>query len=128
MNRDELSAIYRAYIECLNRQDWDNLGRYVGGNVCYNGEAVGLTGYRSMLERDFRAIPDLYFDVALLVSDPPHVASRLKFNCTPVGALFDIPVNGKRVQFEENVFYEFNGGRIQTVWSVIDKNAIADQV
>jgi predicted ester cyclase len=34
------------------------------------------------------------------------IASRLWFVCTPVGTLADLPVNGKRVQFSENVFYE----------------------
>nr|WP_300311591.1 ester cyclase [Halomonas sp.] len=129
MNSDELSARYRGYIECLNQQDWDNLGRYVSENVSHNGKTLGLSGYRAMLEGDFAAIPDLHFNVALLVSQPPHIASRLKFDCTPIGMLFGLPVNGKPVQFEENVFYEFDDdGRIKAVWSIIDKSAIAEQV
>ncbi|MBZ8134684.1 ester cyclase [Afifella sp. IM 167] len=128
MERDELVAAYRGYIACLNRQDWDELGRYVGEEVRYNGERVGLAGYRSMLEGDFRAIPDLRFHIELLVCDPPHVASRLAFDCTPVGVLFGVPVNGRRVRFEENVFYEFREGRIASVLSIIDKAAIAAQI
>ncbi len=42
--------------------------------------------------------------------------------------LFGLPVNVKRVSFDENVFYEFRDGRIETVWSVIDKAAIAAQL
>jgi predicted ester cyclase len=129
MNSDELSAIYRGYIDCLNQQDWDSLERYVSENVSHNGKTLGLSGYRAMLEGDFAAIPDLYFNVALLVSQPPHIASRLVFNCTPTGMLFGLPVNGKPVQFEENVFYEFDDdGKIQNVWSIIDKSAIAEQI
>ncbi|PAU74883.1 ester cyclase [Halomonas salipaludis] len=129
MHSDELPAIYLDYIACLNQQDWGNLGRYVSQNVSHNGNVIGLSGYRAMLEGDFEAIPDLYFNVALLISQPPHIASRLQFNCTPVGMLFGLPVNGKPVKFEENVFYEFNGdGKIQTVWSIIDKSAIAEQI
>lgn len=129
MNSDELSAIYRGYIDCLNQQDWDSLERYVSENVSHNGKTLELSGYRAMLEGDFAAIPDLYFNVALLVSQPPHIASRLVFNCTPIGMLFGLPVNGKPVQFEENVFYEFDDdGKIQNVWSIIDKGAIAEQI
>ncbi len=40
-----------------------------------------------MLEEDFRAIPDLHFDIQLLISEPPRVASRLRFDCTPKGLL-----------------------------------------
>ena len=77
-----------------------------------------------MLEGDFRAIPDLYFDIHLLISEPPRVASRLSFDCRPKGILFGLHVNGKRVSFTENVFYEFRDKRIEKVWSVIDKSAI----
>lgn len=128
MHRKDPAATYRAYIDCLNRQDWANLGQFVHDGVHYNGERVGLTGYRQMLEGDFRAIPDLRFDIRLLVCDPPHVASRLHFDCTPVGILFDLPVNGRRVRFDENVFYEFAEGKIARVWSIIDKAAIAIQL
>ncbi|MFN8114447.1 MAG: ester cyclase, partial [Solirubrobacterales bacterium] len=128
MGREELIATYRGYIACLNARDWGILGRYVDRDVHYNGEPVGLAGYQAMLEADFRAIPDLWFRIELLAADPPLVASRLSFDCTPAGALFDVPVNGKRVRFEENVFYRFDEGRIRTVWSIIDKAAIAAQV
>lgn len=33
MTRDDLSGAYRGYIDCLNRQDWDNLGRFVQADV-----------------------------------------------------------------------------------------------
>ena len=49
-----------------------------------------------------------HFDIHLLVSEPPRVASRLSFDCTPKGILFGLRVNGKRVSFTENVFYEFS--------------------
>jgi len=128
MTKAGLSQIYRDYIACLNKQDWPNLGRFVHEEVYYNGEGIGLAGYREMLEGDFRAIPDLYFDIHLLISEPPRVASRLRFNCTPKGTLFGLPINGKRVSFTENVFYEFRDGRIEQVWSVIDKAAIESQL
>lgn len=128
MGPDELSAIYRGYIDCLNGQDWDRLDRFVDDVVEYNGAPVGLAGYRGMLEGDFEAIPDLRFRIELLICDPPHIASRLHFDCTPRGMLFGLPVNGRRVKFAENVFYEFSAGRIRTVWSVIDKAAIAQQL
>lgn len=128
MTRAELVDIYRNYIACLNSQDWPRLDRFVHDEVHYNGARIGLSGYREMLEGDFRAIPDLHFAIELLVSEPPHIASRLKFDCTPKELLFGLPVNGKRVSFAENVFYEFRDMRIENVWSVIDKAAIASQL
>ena len=85
MAEPSLKDIYHAYIACLNRQDWPNLGQFVGEAVRHNGRRLGLSGYRAMLEQDFRDIPDLYFNIALLICDPPFVASRLRFECTPTG-------------------------------------------
>ena len=128
MTREEIIDAYRGYILCLNSQDWANLYQHVADDVVYNETAIGLDGYRDMLVEDFRAIPDLSFNIAFLVSDPPMIASRLTFDCTPAGQLFGLSVSGKRVRFEENVFYKYCEGKIRTVWSVIDKAGLAAQL
>lgn len=128
VGRSEIIESYHGYIECLNRQAWQDLHLFVADHVRYNGDRIGLDGYRDMLVADFRAIPDLSFNIAALVCDPPMIASRLAFNCTPVAELFGLAVNGKQVRFDENVFYAFQDGRIQNVWSVIDKSGIAAQI
>lgn len=128
MIKTELSDIYRAYIACLNTQDWPTLGHFVDRDAIHNGQRLGLPGYRAMLEKDFAEIPDLYFNIELMVSDPPFIASRLRFDCSPKATFLGLPVNGRRVAFSENVFYEFREGRIVQVWSVIDKAAIEAQL
>ena len=128
MTRDQILQAYSGYIDCLNRQDWTNLHRFVDRRAVHNGARIGLAGYRDMLIADFEAIPDLVFNVERLVCDPPLIAARLAFDCTPAGALFGLPVDGRRVRFAENVFYRFQDGRVAEVWSVIDKAAIAAQL
>ena len=124
----DLAALYRAYIDCLNAQDWPRLGDFVADNARHNGHAFGLAGYRAMLEQDFRSIPDLRFAIDLLVVEPPHIAARLAFACTPVGEFLGLPVNGRTVSFTENVFYRFEQGRIAEVFSIVDRQAIAAQL
>ena len=128
MTEAELATTYRDYIACLNAQDWPRLGLYVAHDAVHNGRAFGLQGYREMLESDFREIPDLRFVVDLVTCDPPNVAARLAFDCAPAGEFQGLPVNGKRIVFAENVFYEFRDGKIAQVWSVIDKAAIEAQL
>lgn len=128
MTKSDLSDRYRGYIACLNKQDWPNLGRFVHDEVTHNGRKLGLSGYLEMLVRDFDQIPDLYFDIQLLVADPPYVASRLSFDCAPRGMFLGLDVSGKRISFAENVFYEFQRGKIGQVWSIIDKTAIEAQL
>lgn len=128
MNADALAALYRDYIACLNRRDLDDLGAYVHDEVRHNGRQLGVGGYRLMLQKDFTDIPDLRFDIELLVCQPPFLASRLRFDCTPKANFLGLAVNGVKVSFSENVFYEFHDTRIIAVWSVIDKTAIEAQL
>ncbi|WP_448952846.1 ester cyclase [Labrys neptuniae] len=124
----DLAGLYRAYIDCLNRQDWADLERFVSDDASHNGRKFGLSGYRAMLENDFRQIPDLRFTIELLVVEAPHVASRLAFDCTPIGEFLGLPVHGKNIRFAENVIYRFHNARITEAWSVIDKAAIEAQL
>ncbi|MGH8782014.1 ester cyclase [Paraburkholderia sp.] len=128
MEEPDLPQIYRNYLACLNRQDWSTLGQFVHDDVKYNDKQIGLSGYREMLEKDFHEIPDLHFNIQLLVSEPPVLASRLRFDCTPRRTFLGLSVDGKKVSFTENVFYEFREGKIQQVWSIIDMAAIEAQL
>jgi predicted ester cyclase len=98
LTQPHLSAVYRDYIACLNTQDWAILGRFVHGDVRHNGRQLGLSGYRQMLENDFCQIPDLAFNVQLLISDPPYVSARLLFDCAPKGEFLGLrsTANGSR--------------------------------
>ncbi|NID05762.1 SnoaL-like domain-containing protein [Luteibacter jiangsuensis] len=128
MTQDDLATAYRDYIACLNVRDWDSLGRFVHRDVHHNGVLLGLSGYRHMLESDVEQIPDLVFDIRILIATPPRLAARLWFDVAPKADFLGLPVNGRRVGFAENVFYEFREGLIREVWSVVDKAAIEAQL
>jgi len=128
LTKADLSDVYRDYIACLNKQDWPKLGQFVHEEVIHNGKCIGILGYREMLEKDFYEIPDLHFDIQLLICDPPYIAIRLKFDCTPKGQFLGLDVNGTTVSFSENVIYEFRSEKIVRVWSVVDKAAIEIQL
>lgn len=99
MSAVDLEAIYHDYIRCLNQQDWHNLSRFVHDDVEHNGRALGVDGYRAMLEKDYVQIPDLRFDIELLVAQPPRIACRLRFNVTPKADFLGLPVNVLRECF-----------------------------
>ena len=128
MSKHTLADIYRDYIACLNAQDWPRLVKFVDDDVRHNGRRLGLSGYREMLERDYEDVPDLKFNIDLMVCDPPHIAARLAFDVAPKGNFLGLDINGRRVVFTENVFYAFRDGKIVEVWSVLDKVAIERQL
>ena len=69
MQQANTKDFYLAYIACLNAQDWSRLGDFVEADVRHNNRQLGVAGYRAMLENDFSSIPDLRFEVELLVAD-----------------------------------------------------------
>jgi len=128
MTADDTRAFYTRYLACLSAREWARLGEFVADDVNHNGRLLGVAGYRAMLERDVQQIPDLRFEIATLLTEPDHIAARLHFDCTPAARFLDLPVNGRRVQFHEHVFYELRDGRIATVHSLLDRAAIEAQL
>ena len=120
----DLRTCYLQYLQCLNDRRWQDLGSFVDKQVHYNGEPVGLDGYRAMLEQDVRTIPDLHFTLGLLAVEPPLLAAQLLFDCSPNGPFLGLTTHGQRLRFSENVFYRFSGAKIVSVCSVIDKAAV----
>ena len=127
MKDHDLLDVYRNYLACLNDRRWSALGEYVADDVVHNGRALGLSGYRAMLESDTRAIPDLEFVPEILLADDHVVSCRLFFQCTPQHEFLGFAPTGQRVSFAEHVFYRFDGRRISEVHSLIDRDAISRQ-
>lgn len=128
MDSQGLTSAYRSYLDCLNAREWQRLGEYVAAELSYNGRPMTLDDYRAMLEADVEAIPDLQFHSELLVADGDVVACRILFRCTPQRTFLGFEPTGKQVSFAEHVFYRFENGRIVEVWSLIDKEAIREQI
>ena len=123
-----LNKIYEEYIGCLNRQEWVRLGNFVDDEVKYNGRPLHLSGYLKMLLKEFDDIPDLRFNIQFLITEPPRIAARLAFECSPRADFLGLSVNGRKISFGENVFYEFKNSKIVSVWSIIDKTSIEEQL
>ena len=120
--------IYRKYIDCLNSGSFDKLSAYVHERLVYNSKEITLEEYRAMLLKSSMAIPDLFYKIDLLVTDEDTVACRINFDCTPVSEFMGIVPNGNRIIFSEHVFYRITKGKISEVWSLIDKDAVREQL
>jgi predicted ester cyclase len=123
-----LEQVYRDYLAVLDARRLDELDRFVHDRLTYNGQAWSREDYRSRLAEDVRTIPDLRYDVELLVPGADHVACRIRFLCTPQGDFRGLPTKGRRLSFVEHVFYRFRAARIEEVWSVIDTDAVRRQL
>ncbi len=124
----EFEAHYRRYIGYLNDRRVHELAEFVHETLIYNGKPLTRIGYQDMIAGDIAAIPDLYFDIRLIVVNGDHIACRLMFECTPRGEFLGLRPSGKPVSFAEHVFYRFRDGKIGEVWSLIDRAAIEAQL
>ena len=128
MSPADTEALYRRYIDCLNERRLDDLPRFVHDRLTYNGEAMTLADYRELIETGLAAIPDLRFEIELLLTTGDEIACRLTFDCLPEGTFLGLAPTGRRVRFAEHVFYRLRQGRIEAVSALIDKAAIAEQL
>jgi predicted ester cyclase len=125
---EQLEDIYRDYISALNGRRFDDLDRFVHDRLTYNGEEWAGDRYKALLADDLQKIPDLHYEIQLLVIRSDHVACRLWFDCTPQQVFLGIEGRGRRVSFAEHVFYRFRANRIENVWSLIDTDGIRRQL
>jgi len=123
-----VTEVYRAYLACLNERRFDDLGAFVHETITYNGAEMTLEEYRALLTGDVTTIPDLVFTVDQLVVQGDRVAARLWFDCHPRGEFRGLVADGRRVAFAEHVFYRFADGRIADVRSLIDVEAVREQL
>jgi predicted ester cyclase len=119
---------YLDYLAVLNDRRFDDLAGFVAGNLTYNGRPTTRLQYQRDREDEAEAIPDLRFNVGLLVTEGDLVACKLDFDCTPVKTFLGFEPSGSRIQFTEHVFYRFSGELIVAVTSLLDLAAIQRQV
>ena len=128
MTEAEFEAHYRRYISYLNNRRLDELDEFLHEELTYNGEPETRADYRERIAGDVAAIPDLYFDVHLIVVGGDQIACRLFYNCTPQSEWLGLQPTGKSISFAEHVFYKFRDGKIYEVWSLLDVASIAEQL
>jgi|GEM_PF-86853 len=120
MTDAELSAQFRDFITCLNDQSWVILDAFVAEDLIHNGKPLGLAGYRQMFEQLHRELPNLHFDIELLIAEAPLLAARLKFDCGPPVSIPGLPESAVKVVLNENAFYKFRDGKICQIWSTVE--------
>ncbi len=85
MIKADLSDVYRDYIACLNKQIGRSWSSSFMTKCSTTVGRIGLSGIAGCSKETSLRFRDLHFNIRLLIFDPPYVASRLGFDCTPKG-------------------------------------------
>ncbi|TNM67100.1 ester cyclase [Streptomyces sp. NP160] len=121
-------AVYARYLLVLDERRWEDLGAVVHDEVTHDGRLMTREQFADLLREDVATIPDLRYELRALVVDGDHLAARLWFDCTPVRPFRGVDTRGQRVAFAEHAFYELVDGRIRSIESVVDVDAVRRQV
>ncbi|WIX98769.1 ester cyclase [Amycolatopsis mongoliensis] len=124
----DLAERYRAYLTCLNERRFDDLPDFAHDPVVHNARTLSMADFQALLKRDATEIPDLTYVIERLVVQDDQVACRIRFDCTPAEDFRGLPTAGRALSFVEHVFYRYEDGRIAEIWSLVDTDAIREQL
>lgn len=74
------------------------------------------------------AFPDLHLKVCDLVEDGDLIAARLRVTGTHRGQWQETAPTGRRVEFDEMMFFRFEGGLLVEAWEVQDELGLLQQI
>ncbi len=94
------------------------------GNVA----GAGLDYLRVRAQSLLNAFPDVKFVIEDVVQQDDRVAARVTLEGTHRGDFAGIPATGKRMKVYDFAMYRIADGKITDVWSLIDMQAMRDQL
>jgi predicted ester cyclase len=127
MERAELIAFYRRYLQCCNDRRFDELDQFVGDEVRVNGVEQGADRYAAGLRAVVEAFPDYHWDLRHLLVDGSWLSAHLTDTGTHAGTFLDVPATGRVITAQELAIYRVEGGRIVESWGDLG-SAVRDQL
>ena len=79
-------------------------------------EARGRDAVKSVVNRLFRALPDVHYQIDDVVMAGDKLALRWRGSGTSRGDYFGVPATGQELQSEGITLYELRDGKIAKIW------------
>jgi steroid delta-isomerase-like uncharacterized protein len=89
---------------------------------------TGLDYLKARARSLFNAFPDVTFVIEDVVQQDDRLAARVTLEGTQRGEFAGIPATGKRMKVYDFAMYRLAGGKITDVWSLVDVQAMRDQL
>ena len=120
--------------EVWNAHDPDALGKYVAPDARVHSMTPGsLSGEGLDFLEDrarslFNAFPDVRVQIESCIRDGDFLAARVTLEGTQRAGFAGIPATGKRMKVYDFAMYRIIDDKITDVWSLIDVQAMRDQL
>lgn len=89
---------------------------------------TGLDYLKGRAQSLLKAFPDIHFVIEDVVEQDDRLAARVTLEGTHRGEFAGIPATGKRMKVYDFAMYRLVEGKITDVWSLIDMQALRDQL
>lgn len=126
MDVERNKTIVRAFVEAINRRDWERIDQLVSADFTRHSDAAGEPEIRSrdelksFLVRELDAFPDAHERLEELLAEGNKVAARHRFEGTQRGQLGPYPATGNRMIGRYIAVYRVEEGRIAEAWAEWD--------
>jgi steroid delta-isomerase-like uncharacterized protein len=89
---------------------------------------TGLDYLKGRAQSLLKAFPDIHFVIEDVIERDDCLAARVTLEGTQRGEFAGIPATGKRMKVYDFAMYRIVDGKITDVWSLIDIQALRDQL
>lgn len=129
-NRAEKNKdVVRAFVDAVNRQDWDRVATLVAPEFTRHSHAAGSPGVRSrgellrFLQAEFETFPDAREEIADILAEGDRVAVRHSFRGTQAGPMGPYPPSGRIMSADYLAIYRLENGVIVEAWAEWDNQS-----
>lgn len=118
---EENKAIVCGYLqEVLSGGNLESAGKYFSEQVVINGGPPSKGAVAAMFHFFHSAFPNLQVLVEDQIAAGDKVSTRVTFQGTHLGCLWDIPSTGRRVTFTGIAVDRISGGKVVEMWHEAD--------
>jgi steroid delta-isomerase-like uncharacterized protein len=89
---------------------------------------TGLDYLKARAQSLLKAFPDVHFVIEDVVEQHDRIAARVTLEGTQQAEFAGVPATGKRMKVYDFAMYRIVEGKITDVWSLIDIQAMRDQL
>jgi steroid delta-isomerase-like uncharacterized protein len=125
LNRTTPGEVVRAFVEAVNRRDWQALETLVAPDFARRSMAAGapVSSRQELIQflhAEYATFPDGKEEIAELVAESDKVAVRMRFRGTQFGPMGSYPPTGRSVESEYLAIYRIEAGVIVEAWAEWD--------
>ena len=128
----ENKALFQAFIDGMNNQDYTFIDRLIDPNFVDHdpapGQAPGLQGIKDLMKMLFTAFPDIHVTIDHVVADGDTVAGAVTTTGAQDGDFMGIPKSGKKISMREIHMMRVSDGKMVEHWGLGDSMSMMQQL